>query len=136
MTRQAAGVLSALALVCFPAGCASGGTSPFDKTYVAVVYGRVTRSGSPVAGLNVRADVYTTTCPSSALQQTSTQSTQTDADGHFRMLLTSTIQDAGQCLVLTAAGAPPLLRTLDQMPFSAVAPGPPTDSVQVNASVP
>jgi hypothetical protein len=116
--------------------CASGQTSPFDKSYIAVVYGRVTRAGSPVAGLNVRGDVYTTTCPSSALQQTSTQRTQTDTEGHFRLLLTSINQAAGQCLVLTAAGAPPLLRTLDQTPFSSDSSEPPADSVQVDASVP
>lgn len=81
-------------------------------------------------------DVYTTTCPSSALQQTSSQSAQTDGDGNFRILLTSTNQNAGQCLVLTAQGAPPVLHTLDQTPFTVEFPGPPTDSVQVDASVP
>jgi hypothetical protein len=136
MIGRAAGLLTiTLALVCLAISCASG-TSPFDKSYVAVVYGRVTRTGSPVAGLNVRGDVYTTTCPSSALQQTSSQSAQTDPDGHYRLLLTSTIQDAGQCLVLTVAGAPPVLHTLDNTPFSAEAPGPPADSVQLDASVP
>jgi hypothetical protein len=124
-----------LALACLATDC-GGETSPFDKSYIAVVYGRVTRAGSPVAGLNVRGDVYTTTCPSSALQQTSTQATQTDTEGHFRLLLTSINQGAGQCLVLTAAGAPPLLRTLDQMPFSAESSEPPADSVQLDASVP
>jgi hypothetical protein len=126
-------IVSVLSLV---TGCAAGGTSPFDKTYVAVVYGRVTRAGSPVAGLSVKGDVYTTTCPSSALQQTSTQTAQTEADGRYRLLLTSTNQDAGQCLVLTATGGPPVLHTLDETPFTAEAPGPPTDSLQLDVSVP
>jgi hypothetical protein len=117
------------------AGCASGGTSPFDKTFVAVVYGEVTRNGSPVPSLNVKGDVFVTTCPSSPLQQTSTQSTQTGADGPYRLLLTSSDQDAGQCLVLTAEGAQPVLQTLE-VPFTQEFPGPPTDSVQINLTVP
>jgi hypothetical protein len=84
----------------------------------------------------VRADVYTTTCPSSPLQQTSTQSGQTDSDGHFRLLLTSNDPDAGQCLALTVAGAAPLLHTMDDTPFSAESPGPPADSLRIDASVP
>jgi hypothetical protein len=114
--------------------CASGGTSP--STFVAVVYGQVTKTGNPAPGLNVKADVYTTTCPSSALQQTSTQSTQTGSDGRYRILLSSSIPDKGQCLTLTVPGVQPQLFTLDETEFSANFPGPAQDSVQVDVSIP
>jgi hypothetical protein len=135
-SRSGAGIWVTVSVLSLLSGCGAGGTSPFDKTYVAVAYGRVTRAGSPVGGVNVKGDVYTTTCPSSALQQTSSQTTQTEADGRYRLRLTSTNQDAGQCLVLTAAGGPPVLHTMDQTPFTAEAPGPPTDSLQLDVSVP
>jgi hypothetical protein len=103
--RVAIGIWVTLPLIWPLAGCASGGTSPFDKTYGAVVYGRVTRGGSGPDGLN-------------------------------RILLTGTNSHARQCLVLAAQEAPPPLHTLDQTPFTAEFPGPPTDSVQIDAGVP
>lgn len=126
----------ALMLAGFAINCAGGGTSEFDNTFVAVVYGRVTHSGNPAAGLSVRGDVYTTSCPSSQLQQTSTQTAQTDADGGYRLQLTSVSQDSGQCLVLTVAGSQPELHTLDQTSFTAGFPGPATDSVRIDVSIP
>jgi hypothetical protein len=117
-------------------GCASDGTSEFVGTFVAVARGQVTRNGEPVAGLTLRADVFTTTCPSSALQQTSSQSTQTEADGSYRIVLNSSSSEAGQCLVLSPAGAPPVLHTLNDTPFSANYPGPATDSVEIDLSLP
>jgi hypothetical protein len=116
--------------------CASDGTSEFADTFVAVARGQVTRNGDPVAGLTVRADVFTTTCPSSALQQTSTQSTQTEADGSYRLVLNSSSSEAGQCLVLNPAGAPPVLHTLNETPFSVKYPGPATDSVEIDLTLP
>jgi hypothetical protein len=118
----------------FTISCASGGTSP--STFVALVYGRVLKSGNPAPGLSVRADVYTTTCPAAALDQTSTQSASTGPDGRYRILLTSSIPDKGQCLILTVSGAQPELHTLDTTAFAANFPGPATDSVEVNVSLP
>jgi hypothetical protein len=128
------GLTLAAAFFALTISCAGGGTSP--STFVAVVYGQVTKTGNPAAGLNVKADVYTTTCPSSALQQTSTQSAQTGSDGRYRILLTSTIPDKGQCLTLTVPGIQPQLHTLDETEFGANFPGPAQDSVQVDVSIP
>jgi hypothetical protein len=116
--------------------CGSEGTSPLVRTFVAVVFGEVTRDGNPIPRLTLRGDLYTTTCPSSPLQQTSTQSTQTDAEGRYRILLTSSSSEAGQCLTLTPAGAPPVLRTLNETPFTAEYPGPATDSVEIDIPIP
>jgi hypothetical protein len=132
--RTIPGLAWGFAFLGFTSSCASGGTSP--STFVALVYGRVVKTGNPAPGLSVKADVFTTTCPASALDQTSTQSAQTGSDGRYRILLTSSIPDKGQCLVLTVTGAQPELHTLDQTAFSANFPGPATDSVEVNVSLP
>jgi hypothetical protein len=132
--RTIPGLALASAFLGFTISCASGGTAP--STFVAVVYGRVLKMGNPAPNLSVRADVYTTTCPSSALDQTSSQSAQTGPDGRYRILLTSSIPDTGQCLILTVSGTQPELHTLDETAFGATFPGPATDSLEVNVSLP
>jgi hypothetical protein len=117
------------------AGC--GGDDPMnDETrYFAAVYGTVRQADAPVSGIEVRAEVFTGACPVAG-QATSNQSTRSGGAGRYRVLITSALPSAGQCLRATAAGGTPVVTALTDMPFSATSGTEIQDSVEVDLTIP
>jgi hypothetical protein len=94
----------ALGLLVVP-GCGDGpDTSEFPPIYFALVHGVVTQGGAPAAGVPVQVEVRAPPCPPAGEPLGSAQAT-TDDGGHYRLFLTSSSADAGQCVSLRAANA-------------------------------
>ena len=121
--------------VVFTAGCGEEPTSEFPPLHFAVAYGVIEQNGTPVSGLDVRGEVFTSACPvTDAL--TSDQTAKIGLGGTYRLLLVSDSDAAGQCLRLTAAGASPVVQTLSETPFSALLGNEVKDSVRIDLTVP
>ena len=114
-----------------------GGTSEFAPVYFAVAQGSVTRAGLPVAGLLLRARVYTAQCPTRSERLTSEQSATTGPDGRYVVRLASSSAVAGQCLVLAAVGtADSVALTLSETPFAVSYGTEPRDSARIDLALP
>jgi hypothetical protein len=126
------GLLLPLALL----GCGSDEpTGEFPPLYYAVAYGTVEQGGAPVTGAEVLGEVYLVPCPPSGAP-TSNNAIRSGAGGRYRLLLASADSAAGQCLRLRVGGGTPVLRTLDDLPFSATIPADVRDSVQIDLTLP
>jgi hypothetical protein len=108
---------------------------PFTPIYYAVAYGTVTQAGQPASGIEVRGEVFPVGCPASGTSE-GLSVAQSGDGGAYRLVLSSTSQDPGQCLRLNAAQGDPVVQTLTEMPFSSEQREFVRDSIRIDISLP
>jgi len=117
-------------------GCGDGpDTGEFPPIYFALIHGLVTQGGAPAAGVPVQVELHAPPCPAAGEPLGSAQAT-TDDGGHYRLFLTSSSADAGQCVSLRVANAadPQVERAL-AVPFVGD-PNAVADSVAIDVALP
>jgi hypothetical protein len=127
----AASIVTGVLLGCGDDSCCT----PFAPVYYAVAYGTTTQAGQPASGVEISGEVFIGPCPASGPTQ-GMATAQSGDGGAYRLVMSSAIQDAGQCLRLIAGQGDPLVQTLTGMPFSSVQQASVRDSIRIDIELP